>query len=108
MSRLKVISVLLAAVALAGCGRRSLTGEAYYCECSVPPWGRGGCGEGPGFPFDSWTCVPSGGSAIDECNRACQQEAGAASGVFLSCSDSWGVPMDVPVVHPEPAFAGSH
>ncbi len=106
MLRRHLLLLLPALLALTGCPTRSLVGEAFYCACSIPPFGRGGCGSGFSLgTFDSWACVPPTSSAEAECNAACQHEATIASGVALQCVE--GFPdMNVPILHAEPAFAG--
>lgn len=86
-------------VALTGCGTRSLTGAPVICGCSVPPFGRGGCGSGPSAVFTTWACVPPGGFGNVECNSACQSVAGIASGVALECTvGPTGAFEDVPII----------
>lgn len=107
MNRLRIAALLFAPMLLMACPPRSLTGTAFYCACSVPPFGRGGCGSGPAIPFDSWACVGPGDSAQNACNNACMHEAGPASGVFMICTiGPTGALEDVPVLHEESAFAG--
>jgi len=109
MSRLRLTAILIAfsSILFAACSHRSLVGTAFYCGCSVPPFGRGGCGSALGFQFDSWTCVGPADTAEVNCSEACRQEAGPASGVMLACvDDGSGVLHDEPIVHEEASFAG--